>query len=56
VDVEWRARRDHPQPTVCANRAANPLRINEFLLTLPADAAPTIPNRNNQAKSTSLTP
>jgi len=34
-----------------------PFRINEFLLTAPADAAPTIPNRNNQAKqSTSLTP
>jgi len=34
-----------------------PLRINEFLLTAPADAATTIPNRNNKAnQSTSLSP
>jgi hypothetical protein len=32
-------------------RIARPtLRINEFLLTPRADGAPTIPNRNNQAK------
>jgi hypothetical protein len=32
-------------------RIARPtLRINEFLLTPRADAAPTIPNRDNQAK------